>query len=385
MQLDLQSSLLTDLEIKQKSSIFEKPDSWPDIRKNTQNGHIYLLADMRYPLGFTATVTGGYSVNIDGEHYADYNSQAQFSMSDWSEYTDTEGYTIDYPTNAVKAHIIDIYPQTTGNNITAFKCSRVAASGTEEQGVLWAHFNLDNAINLGSAFGFYGNYKQTLMEALTAKNNIINCTGAESLFFGSSSLAYSPILDFQNAEISLYGLIWNSAVKTLKIKNVKPTSLQYFANNSGIEKLKFVNCDFSKTTTFSAAFNNATNIKILPDFNFSTPCLGGGEAFVNNCSALTNDVILDLSNCTALNKFIATSTSKFKGLRVSTSVPFSGAAPQINVSNTGMDRTAIVQLFNDLPTVTGGQIINITGCSGTADLTDEDKAIATYKGWTIAE
>lgn len=384
MQYNLQNSLLTDLKIGKKIT-FNKPSSWPNIRKGVQNGHIYLLVDDRYPIGFTAAVTGGYSVDIDGEHYDDYNSQAQFSMADWREYTATEGYSIDYPTNAVKAHIIDIYPQTTGNNITAFKCARIAASGTEEQGVLWAHFNLDNAVNLGSAFGSYGSYKQSVMSACTAKNNLLKLTSAESLYFGTSALEYSPILDFQNAEISFYGLIWNSAVKTLEIKNAKPTSLQYFANNSGIEKLKFVNCDFSKTTTFSAAFNNATKIKILPDFNFSTSCLGGGEAFVNNCSALTNDVILDLSNCTALNKFIATSTSKFKGLRVSDQAPFSGAAPQINVSNTGMNRAAIVQLFNDLPTVSSGQIINITGCSGTADLTDEDKTIATNKGWTIAE
>ena len=75
----------------------------------------------------------------------------------------------------------------------------------------------------------------------------------------------------------------------------------------------------------------------------------------------------------------------FKGLRVSNQAPFSGSTPQINVSYTGMDRAALVQLFNDLPTVSGGQVINITGCTGSADLTEDDKSIATNKGWDITE
>ena len=50
-----------------------------------------------------------------------------------------------------------------------------------------------------------------------------------------------------------------------------------------------------------------------------------------------------------------------------------------------MNRAALVQLFNDLPTVSGGQIINIVGCTGTPDLDEVDKAIAIDKGWTITE
>lgn len=74
--------------------------------------------------------------------------------------------------------------------------------------------------------------------------------------------------------------------------------------------------------------------------------------------------------------------SQVTGLTFHASSTFSGTAPQINVSYTMMNRTALVALFNLLPTLVG-KTINITGCIGTADLTAGDRAIATGKGWTI--
>ena len=384
MPCNLQSSLLTDLKIGKKST-FKKPASWPNITKNTQNSHIYLLADTRYPIGFSATAIGGYSVNIDGEHYADYNSQAQFSMADWSAYTDTEGYIIDYPTNATKAHIIDIYPQTEGNNITAFHCARIAASGEETQGILWAHFNISNTINLTKGFAQYNTYKNPIMEAVTVKRDVLKVSGLDSCFYSATNLSYIPLIDCQKIEMSFYGLLWNTTkLKQIIFKNAVPNSLQYFAYSSYIEEVKGT-IDFSKVATAAYGFMSASKLKRLPTKNFSSLLTGGAQGFIGYCYAL-EDTYLNLSPCSGITKFEAYNTSKFKGLRVSEEAPFNHqTSPQINISNTGLNRAALITLFNDLPTVSSGQIINITGCSGIADLTDEDKAIATNKGWTIAE
>ena len=43
------------------------------------------------------------------------------------------------------------------------------------------------------------------------------------------------------------------------------------------------------------------------------------------------------------------------------------------------------QLFAGLPTVTGTQTLDISGCTGTAGLTSGNKAVATGKGWTLDE
>ena len=286
MQYNLQNFLLTDLKIGGKSD-FKKPSSWPDIRKNLTPNSIRLLADTRYPIGFITTVTGGYSINIDGEHYGDYNSTAQFSMSDWSDYTDTDGYDITYPEDATKAHIIDIYPQTSGENITAFHCSRVAESGTEEQGVLWAHFNISNTINLSKGFA-YTEYYNDLLMSVTAKNNLLIPNGLDYCFYNTPSLEYLPEIDYSNV-------------------------------------------------------SDLTN-------------------FITNATALKN-IFLDVAASTSLTKIGIYGDSShfltdFKGLRVSNEAPFNNAtAPQINISYTNMDKTALTTLFKDLPYNVGYEII----------------------------
>lgn len=300
MQLRLQSSLLTFLDISKKSD-FRKPASWPNICKNLVPNSIRLLADDRYPLGFIANITGGYSVNIDGVHYADYESSVQLSMSDWSDYTDTEGFAIDYPIGATKAHIIDIYPQTSGENVTAFHCARVAASGNEEQGILWAHFNLSNAINLSKGFA-YTEYYNDLLMAVTAKKNTIIANGLDYCFDNALSLEYLPSIDCSNV-----------------------SDMTNFITKAS---------NISKIDTDISTNNNLTKIGIY----------GNSTYFIN----------------------------AIKSLRVSNQAPFTGTAPQINVSYTDMDRSALVQLFNDLPynvgytvsgspTISQGVVSNFTG------------------------
>lgn len=391
MQLNLQSSLLTDLEIKQKSSTFEKPGSWPDIRKNTQNGHIYLLADTRYPIGFAATATGGYSVNIDGEHHADYNSQAQFSMADWSEYTDTEGYTIDYPTNATKAHIIDIYPQTDNNDITRFQFKRVSGSVQEEQGCLWCHFNLNTSINLQRFSAEQNTVWQKLCEAITAKNNTIKFLqyGTGWLLRGMPNIKYIPVLDCNNTDAYFNYMASNlTNLTSITVKNANVVDADdAFSESINIESIKFVNVDTSSCSSLSEMFRQCRSLNKLPDLNLSSATIAFN--FLTEAVAL-QDTILNISSATALERIGCYGKSNyfmsgFKGLRVSNEAPFNNAtAPQIDVSYTGMDRAALVQLFNDLPTVNAGQIIDITGTTGREDLTNDDKAIATDKGWTIA-
>jgi hypothetical protein len=61
---------------------------------------------------------------------------------------------------------------------------------------------------------------------------------------------------------------------------------------------------------------------------------------------------------------------------------YGGASPQIDVSYTLLGQAALVQLFNDLPTLTT-KTINITGCPGATLLTAPERAIATGKGWSI--
>lgn len=343
-----------------------KPASWPDIRKNAKDGHIYLLVDDRYPIGFAATATGGYSVKIDGVSYEDYNSQAQFSMADWSDYSASEGYIIDYPTGASKAHIIDIYPQTESENITAFHCARVAESGQEVQGLLWEHFNLTNSINIQelNATGSLAssNYSNPALVACTAKNNTLNFSEINRAFLKCEKLTYVPTFNFTgSSSINASFAFTNCSL----LESVVLNDLLFYSAS-----YTFYNC-YKLKKVLGIKYTSARNM----------------DYFITKSTDL-KDTVVDVSSANYLKTVGCFGTSSYfmgglKGLRVSSSAPFDATAPQINVSYTGMDRTALVQLFNDLPTVSGGQVINITGTTGSEDLTVDDKAIATGKGWTV--
>ena len=336
-----------------------KPADWSDIRKDCPANSIALYAGHKADfsqydnLGFNATCTGGYNVYIDGTQYGTTYASGAACTITWSTSGITTGDDITTHT-ALKAHKIWIEPATEGNNITAFKCTRVAASGEEEQGVLWAHFNFTHEIDLTRCFGESGVCCNPVMEALTAKGNLVKVNGLAQCFYNAESLTYVPTIDGQNNTLSIYALFYRTAITNVDIKN-----------------LKF--------TEGSVAFYNCANLEKLPkglDYSQATSMW----FFLLNNTAL-EDTYLNV-NSTSLTDIKIWGTS-IKGLRVSSSAPFSGGEPQIDVQYTSLDRAALVQLFNDLPTVTGGQIINITGATGSSNLTDEDLAIAENKGWTV--
>jgi hypothetical protein len=61
---------------------------------------------------------------------------------------------------------------------------------------------------------------------------------------------------------------------------------------------------------------------------------------------------------------------------------YAGVSPQIDIRYNGLGQAALVQVFNDLPTIVS-KTINITDNPGAALLTAPERLIATGKGWTI--
>lgn len=293
--------------------------------------------------------------------------------------------------SALKAHKIWIEPSTSGNNITQFRCRRVAESGDEEQGVLWGHFNIKNSIKLVTAFYADSTYKNPLLTACTASGNKINIESLEHAFAQSVLLEYLPKFDGNNNSMGLSQTFRNcQKLKTVLLDNMTITSYYHMCNSCYILediKCKNVTANSTSNTSISSAYYSCYALKAtIPTVYPST--LQRMDNYLTYTENL-KDTIIDTRTDTSL-KVIGTygSASYFmdglKGLRVSSEAPFDyTTAPQINISYTGMDREAIVTLFNDLPTVSSGQIINITGCSGAMSLDGDDIEIATYKGWTV--
>ncbi len=394
LQGNLQGSLMGNLTGSNNISAFLKPADWPDIRNTTAK--IALLATNaagNYPkVGFSITVTGGYSVYIDGVKYGDYASAAQCNI-DWATYTATSGYNISQP-SAYVAHIVEIAPKISSNNISVYRGQRVGASGEESQGILWAHFNIVNGIGLSNAFASYSNYKNTALQAITAKNNNLLVSTCFGLFATSTTsnllLEYLPFIDLaQNTQsFALSDLFCQGKIKEFILKNISATvtSMQNICNTApALKRIIVINCDFNAITSWRGChMGNRSLIKIPTEYKYAAATEMWN--FITEGAALS-DTNLDVSAATGLTRIGCYGTAAYpmrglKGLKVSAVAPFSGTAPQIDVGYTGLDKAGLVALFNSLPTVSG-KTINILGATGAADLTAGDLAIATGKGWTV--
>lgn len=120
------------------------------------------------------------------------------------------------------------------------------------------------------------------------------------------------------------------------------------------------------------------NVSTLSNNNTAVQCSYDSFSIWNNCPTA-------LTITSQIKKFVykgenSTNRSGLYSLRLPNQGSlFAGTSPQIDVSNTMLDATALNQLFTDLPTLTG-KIIKITSALGA---TTCDKSIANSKGWTV--
>ena len=182
--------------------------------------------------------------------------------------------------------------------------------------------------------------------------------------------------------------------------------------------------DFSKVTSMSGMFYNCINLTSIPVLDTSK--ITDMSTMFSSCSNLTTIPVLDTSNvtnmsymfgyCNHLTSMPVLDTSKvtdmsrmFYSCIILTSIPqldtssvtdmsqifyncwelkeihMTGMKVNFNISaSTKFTESALVEILNNLATVTSTQTLTM-GSTNLAKLTDEEKAIATNKGWTLAE
>lgn len=341
---------------------------------------LYGVHSSKYKLfGLLAQVSSGsYDVYIDDVLYGTYTSNTQCDI-DFSENganaLGPEYVPIGTATTpeALTLHKIVIKPNTSGATITQFQCRRTTgASGNQQQGVLWVHFELDNAITLYYFSYTYNVYINNILQSITAKNNTLFIKDINYVFNYISNLIYIPKIDMsKRISDTNYLLIGNTKIKRLILDNNNTS--QYGFNNliqncSEIEQITGKNSNYALS---NSTFNN--NYKLKEIKNNQAVSSSSTISSTTNLSNLYPTKI-DLSNANNRTQVLLNGSSTYpmrglRGLKVSNEAPFSGTSPQINVSYTGLDRDALVELFNSLPDVseaTDGitRQINITAATG---------------------
>lgn len=216
-----------------------------------------------------------------------------------------------------------------------------------------------------------------------------NVTSMQGLFSNLKNLESVECADWDTSNVTSFYAILDAchSLKTFdtsKWVTSSATNMAWMFSGVGLEELDVSNFNTSKVTNMHTMFAGSQAIVKLDVSNFDTSnVLDFGHAFAywhKVCEEL-NISGLNLTKCTSMaetffrSSFIVIISD---GLKL----------PNIDMSNIGLTYStklsvdSIVGLLNALPLSDKGYSFQI-GSDNIAKLTDEQKAIATDKGWTL--
>jgi surface protein len=202
-----------------------------------------------------------------------------------------------------------------------------------------------------SCYYLFKDYKGTSVDDLIQPNDTENVTNMANMFSECSKLTSIPQLSTGNVT-NMYGmfsscsaLITIPQLNTSKVDNMN----NIFSACSSLESIPLL--DTSKVKNMSQMFWHCNNLQTVPAFD---------------CSDVTN-MNNTFASCKSLKSVLMTNI---------------GVSLDISAS-TLFERADLVTILNNLKTVTTTKTLKM-GATNLAKLTDEDKAIATNKGWTLA-
>ncbi len=171
-------------------------------------------------------------------------------------------------------------------------------------------------------------------------------------------------------------------------------SISQFFNASKIQRMGNVNFSTANTTVSlfaSAPLEELGTLNIAASTNANT-CFSSCQN-LSKIGTITSTALTSMSNmflnCVRLKEIVfttcasvTTTTTAFSGCFSLRKLRMPGISATFSIAGCNMQRTELVDLFNDLAT-TSAKTITVTNNPGVADLTAADILIATSKGWTV--
>lgn len=136
--------------------------------------------------------------------------------------------------------------------------------------------------------------------------------------------------------------------------------------------------DTSRATSMSYMFSDCGSLKSLPELDMTK---------VTSASYLFSDCY-SLLRVPRLKGYRATASSGFTNCGVLSELRFDPAVSgwagyATSLSGGSLNHDAIVALLESLPSITSAKVLTLTGNPGVPELTEEEKAIAAGKNWTL--
>jgi hypothetical protein len=226
------------------------------------------------------------------------------------------------------------------------------------------------------------------MPALTIISSaFLNCTSLEQVTLPTSISGNASGL-FGNTFANCYRIKDIVYPATLTSASTPLTMINEFQNCYSLKSITLPTTQLTGINVLTSTFNGCMSLTGITNTSFLGNTSTATTSYVNGTTMATNSRSLQsLSFNCKFSKLELQGTgsganqSALSSLRLlnNGSGQYAGTSPQINVSYTSMDATALNQLFTDLPTITS-KTITVVGCPGAATC---DTSIATAKGWTV--
>lgn len=274
-----------------------------------------------------------------------------------------------------------------------------------------------------SCYYLFYNYSGASVDDIIQPNDTENVTNMSTMFYNCKSLTTIPPLDTSKVthmDSMLYQCSKLTTIPLLNTSNVINMSVMFY-NCSSLTTVPQL--DTSKVADMGSMFYNCNKLTTIPSLNTSN--VTNMYQIFYSCKSLTTVPQLDTSNvtdmasmfcnCNSLTAVPLLDTSKVKNMSQMfwhcselQTVPAFDCSNVKNMNNifascsslksilmtnigvnldisasTLFERTDLVLILNNLKTVTTTKTLKM-GATNLAKLTDEDKLIATNKGWTLA-
>lgn len=261
-----------------------------------------------------------------------------------------------------------------------------------------------------------------------ARNNVIKVnfdtsktTNMNNMFRGSEN-AVGILGTFNTSKVTNMSYMFGDCKKLIKAPNMdtsSATNMSYlfynceklleipYMDTSSVTNMSsaFSNCrviktipklDFSNVTNVSQLFNYCSQLIEVPDLNCSKVTNFGGSSYstwVSNTSKLTRIGVIDCDACTDVSYVLASSSNNnlihlggFRNLGKASSVSNTNSNYFLNYAP-NLTYESVINVLNGLYDRASAGLSVLTlklHANHMALLSDEDKAIATNKGWTLS-
>jgi surface protein len=318
------------------------------------------------------TNTGNYQVDWgDGTvttHASNTNAEKQYDFATY----DTGNATL--TSRGYKQAMITVTP-VSGNLLTCnFQQRFTAQNQPYSTGFLDCILSMPNASS-GSSIVFGGG---TVRHSYVERFNVLTigaCTSMAAMFQNCSSLESVPL--FNTANVTVMGNMFFDCNSLRTIPLLDTSSVismgQMFRRCSTLQTIPLL--DTSSVTSMSSMFNTCVNLQTIPLLD--TSIVTNMDTMFQNCFTINNIPPLDttLVNSNSAMFIVCNSLNRCQMVFQRT----------VSFQNCQLSRDAIVEIFNNLATVTTAQTITITGNWGVTALSAADLLIAPSKGWTVTQ